>query len=396
MDGRIERGAIDADSERSVRAQLTKRGLVVISVAERGAGKHAGGGRFGPRISNAELTWATREMASMLAASMPLEAALRGVIEEAEKKPTRDAFTAVLEDVLSGTPFAKALASRPRDFPEVYRALVNAGEKSGELARVMERLADYIESANALRAKVVTAFIYPIIVMVISVCIVVFMLGYVVPQVVSAFTQARQDLPFITQVMLVLSGFLRDYGLAALGGLAAAFWLWRLWLRDPTAKLNWHARMLRLPIFGRVVLEVNTARFASTLAILTDAGVSLLDALAAARQTMGNEVLRQSVEAVTAQVREGAALGLALRLQNKTRKTFPPVLVRYVANGEKSGTLVPMLQRTAETLSRHVAQRVMVMTAMLEPLMILVMGGVVLTIVLAIMLPIIEMNQMVM
>ena len=263
--------------------------------------------------------------------------------------------------------------------------------QGGLAAHVRRRLADYIEERNALRGKILTAFIYPAVVGVVSIGIVIFLLGYVVPQVVSAFSQARQDLPALTRAMLQDSDFVRAWGWLCAGAIGSAYWGWRLYLRDPQARLGWHRRVLRLPLLGRFVLGVNTARFASTLAILGSAGVPLLRALDAARQTLANDCLAQAVEEATAQVREGVSLASALR----TRQVFPPILTHLIASGEKTGALPPMLDRAAQTLSRDIERRAMGMTALLEPLMIVVMGGVVLTIVMAVLMPIIEMNQLV-
>jgi len=218
-----------------------------------------------------------------------------------------------------------------------------------------------------------------------------FLLSYVVPQVVSAFSQARQDLPGLTLAMLNASDFIRAWGWLCFAGIVGSFWGWRLYLRDPVARLNWHSRVLRLPLIGRFVLGLNTARFASTLAILGGAGVPLLRALEAARQTLSNERLSQCVNDATAKVREGVNLAPALAVE----KVFPPVLIHLIASGEKTGSLPPMLERAAQTLSRDIERRAMGMTALLEPLMIVVMGAVVLVIVMAVLLPIIEINQLV-
>jgi general secretion pathway protein F len=255
----------------------------------------------------------------------------------------------------------------------------------------MERLADYIEERNALRSKILTAFIYPAIVGITSICIVIFLLTYVVPQVVSAFSQARQALPFLTRAMLATSDYVRKWGGWNALAIAIVFWLWRRSQRDETNRLSWHSRILRMPMIGRFSLGVNTARFASTLAILADAGVPLMRGLEAARQTLGNDRLRQCVSDAAERVEAGTSLGAALRVQ----KVFPPLLCHLVASGEKTGALAPMLDRAAQTLSRDIERRAMAMTAMLEPLMILVMGGVVLMIVLAVLMPIMEINQLV-
>lgn len=386
--GRIEKGQLDADSPRGARQLLRGRGLTPVQVS---AARSAGSGWGARRLSASELAWATRQLASLLAASLPLEGALSAVIEQAERPHVAQALTAVRADVRAGQRLTVALAARPRDFPPIYRALVGAGEDSGDLARVMERLADYIEERNALQAKVLTAFIYPAAISLVSVAIVIFLLSYVVPQVVTAFVQARQTLPMLTQVMLAASAFVRSWGVWVGLGIAALVVAWRLALRKPELRLRWHAMLLRVPMVGRFVLGVDSARFASTLAILLDAGVPLLRALEAARQTVGNALLARCADDVSARVREGAALGSALKVQ----KVYPPILVHLVASGEKTGSLAPLLDRAAQTISREIERRAMALTALLEPTMILVMGGVVLTIVLAVLMPIMEMNQLV-
>ncbi|WP_459000909.1 type II secretion system inner membrane protein GspF [Stenotrophomonas sp. PSU_St103] len=386
--GRIEKGQLDADSPRGARQVLRGRGLTPVQVS---AARSAGSGWGTRRLSASELAWATRQLASLLAASLPLEGALSAVIEQAERPHVAQALTAVRADVRAGQRLTVALAARPRDFPPIYRALVGAGEDSGDLARVMERLADYIEERNALQAKVLTAFIYPAAISLVSVAIVIFLLSYVVPQVVTAFVQARQTLPMLTQVMLAASAFVRSWGVWAGLGIAALVVAWRLALRKPELRLRWDAMLLRVPMVGRFVLGVNSARFASTLAILLDAGVPLLRALEAARQTLGNALLARCADDVSSRVREGAALGSALKVQ----KVYPPILVHLVVSGEKTGSLAPLLDRAAQTISREIERRAMALTALLEPTMILVMGGVVLTIVLAVLMPIMEMNQLV-
>ncbi|MGN8343253.1 type II secretion system inner membrane protein GspF [Pseudomonas sp. SMV71] len=390
--GKIESGHLEADSQGAAFSLLRSRGLTALQVQlERNTSQGNGGGLFSARLSDNDLAWATRQLASLLGASLPLEAALSATVEQAERKHIAQTLSAVRADVRSGMRLAEALAARPRDFPEIYRALIAAGEESGDLAQVMERLADYIEERNNLRGKILTAFIYPGVVGLVSIAIVIFLLSYVVPQVVSAFSQARQDLPGLTLAMLTASDFIRAWGWLCFGVLAGGFWSWRLYLRKPAARLNWHARVLRLPLFGRFVLGLNTARFASTLAILGGAGVPLLRALEAARQTLSNDRLSLSVSDATAKVREGVNLAAALRVEN----VFPPVLIHLIASGEKTGCLPPMLERAAQTLSRDIERRAMGMTALLEPLMIVIMGGVVLVIVMAVLLPIIEINQLV-
>ena len=389
--GNVETGHVEADSQSAAFANLRGRGLTALLVQLEGNQQVAGSSLFTPKLSDNDLAWATRQLASLLGASLPLEAALSATVEQAEKKHIAQTLSAVRADVRGGMRLADALAARPRDFPSIYRALIAAGEESGDLAQVMERLADYIEERNNLRGKILTAFIYPGVVGLVSIGIVIFLLSYVVPQVVSAFSQARQDLPGLTLAMLNASDFIRAWGWLCFAGIVGGFWSWRLYLRNPVARLNWHSRVLRLPLIGRFLLGLNTARFASTLAILGGAGVPLLRALEAARQTLSNDRLDQCVSDATAKVREGVNLAPALAVE----KVFPPVLIHLIASGEKTGSLPPMLERAAQTLSRDIERRAMGMTALLEPLMIVVMGAVVLVIVMAVLLPIIEINQLV-
>ncbi|MDU8630485.1 type II secretion system inner membrane protein GspF [Pseudomonas syringae group sp. 243L2] len=390
--GRIESGHLDADSQDAVMADLRQRGLTALQVKiDSKTSSHGAGGLFSMRLSDADLASVTRQLASLLSAGLPLDEALWATVEQAERQHIIQTLSAIRTDVRSGMRLAEALAARPRDFPDIYRALIGAGEESGDLARVMERLADYIEERNGLRGKILTAFIYPGVVGLVSIAIVIFLLSYVVPQIVSAFSQARQDLPGLTLAMLAASDFIRAWGLVCLGVLLAALWGWRICLRNPATRLRWHSQILRLPLIGRFVLGLNTARFASTLAILGAAGVPLLRALEAARQTLSNDRLSLAVSEATSRVREGVNLAVALRME----KVFPPLLIHLIASGEKTGSLPPMLDRAAQTLSRDIERRALGMTALLEPLMIVIMGGVVLVIVMAVMLPIIEINQLV-
>jgi len=390
-DGRIERGVIDADSPRHARGLLRERGLVPIEVAPVSAAATAARGAIGGRIRTVELTLLTRQLASLLAARLPLEQALGAVIEQAERPALRDRLAAVRSEVVGGQTFAQALARHPRDFPDVYRALVAAGEQSGDLALVMERLADYVEARSALSQRILLAFTYPVIVTLVAIGVIVALLTYVVPQVVGVFSQTRQQLPFLTVALIAVSDFLRAWGgwlLLALAGAALAF---RAALRSPELRLAWHARLLALPLAGRLIRGVNTARFASTLGILAASGVPLIKSLEAGAQTLSNDALRANVEDAIARVREGAPLSRALAAGGR----FPPMMLHMIASGEATGNLAEMLQRTAATLSGETERRAIAMTSLLEPALILLMGGVVLTIVLAVLLPIIEINQLV-
>ena len=387
--GRIERGIVDADSPKMARGVLRERGLTPIAVApveERNAA--AGTISIGGRLRDAELAMSTRQLASLLSARLPLERALAAVIEQAERPVVRDRFAAVRSEVVGGQTLAASMAKFPRDFPEVYRALVAAGEQSGDLALVMSRLADYVESRTALASRVKLAFTYPVIVTVVAAAVIIALLTYVVPQVVGVFAQTKQKLPLLTVILIEGSDFIRRWGwLLALLGVGAVFgarWL----LRSPTLRLSWHERLLGAPLIGRLIRGVNTARFASTLAILTASGVPLIRALDAGAQTLTNDAMRNNVVDAVSRVREGAPLSRALAAGGH----FPPVMI---ASGEATGELPDMLDRTAKALSSEVERRTLALTSLLEPILILIMGAVVLMIVLAVLLPIIEINQLV-
>jgi len=390
--GRIEQGLIEADSARSARSSLRARGLVPLAVDAVATGRGARPAPFRRRrFSESELALATRQFSSLLAARLPLATALAATIEGTEEAAVREVLSGVRSEVVAGHRLADALGQFPLEFPEVYRATVAAGEETGDLAQVMERLADYIEERQALRGKILAAFVYPAVVTLVALAIVVFLMTYVVPQVVEVFRQTRQALPWPTQALLATSETLRAGGLWIALGAAVAGVALRRWLAQPGPKAAWDAVALRLPVFGRMLRAVNTARFAATLAILTAAGVPLLRALEAARATLANAVLAKAVSDVIAAVREGSTLAHALG----TAKVFPPILVHLAASGEATGELAPMLERAAKNLAREVERRALLLTTLLDPLLILTMGVVVLGIVLAVLMPIIEINQLV-
>jgi general secretion pathway protein F len=386
--GRIEKGLLDADSAAAARATLRSRGLVPLQVSSLTQKTITLGRR---RFSEGELALATRQLASLLGAGLPVAQALGATVEQAEHRAVREVFAAVRSDVFAGHRLAEALSQFPREFPEVYRASVAAGEDSGELAGVMERLATHLEERLALRAKILGAFLYPAIVTMVALAIVVFLMTYVVPQVVEVFQHSRQALPWPTRLLLGLSYVLRAGGVWLALGLLACLFLFRAWLKRPGRRVVWDRWLLGLPLLGRIVRGVNTARFASTLALLTSAGVPLLRALEAARATLANAVLANAVGEVIEAVREGQALAPALG----RAKVFPPVLVHLAASGEATGELAPLLERAATNLSREAERRALALSTLLEPLLILAMGAVVLGIVLAVLLPIIEINQLV-
>ena len=392
--GRLKKGVLEADTARQLRARLREQGLLVAEVATVSEATMArGSNRWHWRrgLSGTQLSLVTRQFATLLAAGLPVEQTLNALIEQADTDYQRQVLAGVRGEVLAGHSLARALQKYPRVFPELYITLVAAGEQSGRLGEVMERLAAYTQSHQALRQKVGLAFIYPAIVTLVAGTVVLGLLTYVVPQVVSVFQNTNQTLPWLTRALIGLSDFLRISGWLWLIAIAVAIWAARRALRLPPTRLRFHRWLLRLPLVGALVRGVNSAQLASTLAILVGSGVPLLAALQAGAGVVNNLPMRQAVEEAARKVREGGSLSRALA----AAKLFPPMLVHMIASGEASGRLVHMLERAAAQQSREMENRVMGLTSLLEPLLIVVMGVVVLVIVLAILLPIFEMNQLV-
>jgi general secretion pathway protein F len=392
-DGRIQQGVIDADSPRQARSLLRERGLTPLQVSSLAARSDSAGSpaAVSGRLRLNELSMSTRQLASLLTARLPLEQALATVAEQGERRVVRERFAAIRGDIVAGQSFGDALSRYPRDFSPVYRALVSAGERSGDLGLVMARLADYVESRAALTSKITLAFIYPAIVTIVALLAIIALLTYVVPQVVTVFDQTDQQLPVLTVALIAISDFVRDWGWLAAIVIALIVAAWRFALRAPSTRLAWDARVLRAPLIGRLVRGMNTARFTSTLSILTRSGVPLIQGLEASSQTLTNQALKNNVADAISRVREGAPLARALAVGQQ----FPPMVVHMIASGEATGELGEMLERCAETVSAETERRALTLTGLLEPLLILLMGATVLFIVVAVMLPIIDINQLV-
>jgi general secretion pathway protein F len=343
------------------------------------------------RIGSGELSLLTRRFAMLLEAGLTVEQCLDALIEQAQGESARRILAAVRAEVLSGQSLAASFDPYPSSFPEIYRALVRAGEHSGELGAVMSNLAEYLERRQATRQSAGLALLYPAIVAAVALCIVVGLLTYVVPQVVDVFAQSRQELPFLTRALLWTSEALKG----KLGYVAALLVVIALILRwaysREATKRHWHARLLRLPLVGPLWRGIDTARLASSLAILSAGGVPLLQALAAGARVVKNLALRDAVEDAMQRVREGSTLHRALA----SRGVFPPIFIHLVASGEASGRLAHMLGQAGRQQEVENDARVRLLTGVLEPALILAMGALVLLIVLAILLPIIEMNQLV-
>ena len=388
--GRTVSGVVQAETARQARMQMRAQGLLPSMIGKVHARERARQA-WARGISAAELSLLTRQMATLLDSGLTMEQALNALIEEAATPIAREVLTGIKTEVTAGLSLAGALGAYEKSFPDFYRALVHGGEESGALPTVLQHLADYLDARQALKQKTGLALLYPILVTIVAILIVTGLLVYVVPQVVQVFQQSRQSLPLLTRALIASSDFLRGTWpylvTVVIGGLAAA----RVALRRDAARRRWHALLLRLPWLGALIRGVNTSRFASTLAILVGGGVPLLTALASGARVMTNMVLRDAVEQAIERVREGASLARAL---GETR-AFPPLLVHLVASGESSGKLEQMLERAARLETLALERRLTVFLTLLEPAMILVMGGIVLLIVLAVLLPIIEINQLV-
>jgi general secretion pathway protein F len=388
--GKTSTGLLEADNAKAARAQLRSQSLVPLDVSQVAADARAGSGlKFRRRVfgTTGLAVW-TRQLAGLVGSGLPLERALTALGDEAEDQRQRELVAHLRSEVNAGSPFARALASAPREFDDVYRAVVAAGEQSGALGGVLERLADDLEERQALRAKLIGATLYPVIVSLIAIVIVIFLVTYVVPQVASVFASSKRALPFLTVAMLSISAFLRGWGwlialLLAAGG-ALLGWL----LKNEAFRERFDAAWLELPLVGRLARGYNAARFAGTLAMLAGAGVPILKALQAAAETLSNRAMRVDAMDALVQVREGAPLASALA----GKKRFPGLLAMFSRLGEQTGRLPQMLDRAAKQLGAEVQRRALQLATILEPLLIVAMGGVVMVIVLAVLLPIIQLN----
>ncbi|MDZ4280534.1 MAG: type II secretion system inner membrane protein GspF [Hydrogenophaga sp.] len=396
--GATQKGLIDADTARSARSLLRARALVPLMVepATGGGTNVQGSGLnvtlWGGRVFSATTlaVW-TRQMAGLVAAGLPLERALSALTEEAEDDKQRNLMASLRSEVNAGSPFAQALAQHPREFSSIYTSVIAAGEQSGQLGTVLERLADDLEAREALKNKLVAASLYPAIVTLVAIVIVVFLVSYVVPQVASVFAGSKRALPLLTVMMLGLSDFVRSYGWLMLGALVAGSGALVMARRNEALRLRMDAAWLRLPLVGRLARGFNAARFAATLAMLAAAGVPILRALQTAAETLNNQAMRADALDALVLVREGAPLASALA----SKKRFPPLVSMFARLGEQTGQLPAMLDRAAEQLGAEVQRRAMHMATILEPLLIVGMGVVVMLIVLAVLMPIIQLNQLV-
>lgn len=392
--GRERKGVLEGDTARQVRQLLRDQALLPMSVNEVAQGENKRRrAQFTIKrgVSAGDLALLTRQIATLVHSGLPLEESLQAVSEQTEKPRIRSILLGVRAKVMEGHTLAAGLADFPGAFPELYRATVAAGEQSGHLDTVLERLADYTETREQLRSRTINAMLYPVLLFAVCASIVAMLLTFVVPKIVTQFENSRAELPILTKGLIAMSDFLRDWGLLLIAAGVVGSVLFVRWLRDPAARRRFHGFLLRLPLFGKVVRGSNTARFARTFSTLTSSAVPVLDALRISGEVVTNLPMRDAVEAAAARVREGAPIGKSLG----SARLFPPMMIHLIASGETSGDLETMLDRAATNQEREMDAILGAAVGLLGPIMILVMGGLVLLIVLAMLLPIFQLNQLI-
>lgn len=393
--GKLVKGVLEGDSERQIRIALRGQSLrpVEVGLANRQAANSATGKMrlFQPRIKAGEFALVTRQLATLVSSNLPLDECLQAAAEQSRKPRIKGMLLQVRSRVAEGHTLAYAMGEFPQVFSEMYRAMVNAGEHAGFLGPVLEQLADYGEQRQYTQQKLKMAMIYPIILVCVAIAVVTALMVLVVPELVGIFAQSKAKLPLLTRMLIASSDFLRDYGLWLFISIVAVIMLARRAVREPSRKKRWHAILLRTPGISGLLTAMDTARFASTLSILMASGVPLLESLRIAGQVLTNLVLRQESQLVAERVQEGSSLHRALEHSGR----FPPMMVHMVASGETSGELETMLDRSATNQERELEMTLGTVMSIFEPLMVVVMGGLVLTIVLAVLLPIFDLNTMV-
>ncbi|HET7203308.1 MAG TPA: type II secretion system inner membrane protein GspF [Steroidobacteraceae bacterium] len=398
--GRERKGVLEGDTARHVRQLLRDQQLLPVAVDEVLGEQQQAAATGGRRqvsfnlqrgLSAADLALVTRQLATLVKSALPLEESLLAVSQQTDKPKVRNIMLGVRSKVMEGHTLADGLAEYPNSFPEIYRATVAASEQSGHLDAVLERLADYTENRQQLRSRTLGALLYPVMLFVVCVAIIVFLLVTVVPKVVEVFRNSEAELPLLTQALIAGSDFMRQWGFVLLIAIGLGFWLFRRWLRVETNRRRWHDFLLRLPLVGKIVRGSNTARFARTLSTLTASTVPVLDALRISGEVVTNLPMKGAVADAAVRVREGAPIGRSLARS----RLFPPMMIHLISSGESSGELDTMLERAAQHQERELDAVLQAMVGLLGPLMILVMGGLVLVIVMAMLLPIFELNQLV-
>ncbi len=390
--GREKTGVLEADAARQIRQQLREQGLTPLSVEEVKQRESKTSKTFFKRkISATDLSLITRQWATLVRSGMPVEEALRTVAQQSEKARLKSMVVAVRSRVMEGHSLASALSDFPHIFSELYRATIEAGEQSGHLEVVLERLADYTETRQQISQKMSQALIYPVLLTLVAIAVVVGLLTFVVPKIVQVFESIGQELPALTKALIASSEFLSSNGIYLLFGILVILVIFSYLMRVERFKKAFHRFLLQLPLVGRMVRGVNSARFARTLSIVAASGVPILDGLRIASQVINNLPMREAVLTAASKVREGSAISGAL----DASKYFPPMTIHLIASGEASGNIENMLERAADSQEREIEALTSGLLGIFEPVLILAMGGIVLIIVLAILLPIFDMNQLV-
>jgi general secretion pathway protein F len=391
--GKERKGILEGDTPRHIRQLLREKQLLPVTVSEvaQREAKRQRSFSLSRGVSSGDLSLFTRQLATLVRAGLPLEESLLAVSQQTEKPRVQSIVLGVRSRVMEGHTLADGLTEYPRVFPEIYRSTVAAGEQSGKLDSILERLADYTESREQIRQKVVAAMLYPIVLTIMCFAIVSGLMVYVVPKVVAVFEQAKGKLPLITQILIATSDFVRNYGLYMLIAAVALAVLFNRWLRNPANRRVWHRLQLHLPIAGKLTRGFNTARFTRTFSILSASSVPVLEALRISGEVVTNLPMRDAVVEAAARVREGAPIGRSLG----TSKMFPPMTIHLISSGESSGELESMLERAAISQERELDSLLAGMVGLLGPLLIVGMGAFVMGIVFAMLLPIFEMNNLI-
>ncbi|HIO92845.1 MAG TPA: type II secretion system protein GspF [Leucothrix mucor] len=391
--GQEENGMLEADTARQVRQTLRDGNLTPLKVdqIEKKESQSNSQVRRAGKVKAAELALFTRQLATLTQSGSPLEEALAVTAKQSERKNLRHIISAVRSRVIEGHSLAGGLQLFPSVFPHMFRATVAAGEQSGHIDAVLDRLADYTEDRQVLQQKIATALVYPVILTILSIAIVAGLLGFIVPQIVAVFENMGQELPIMTRMIIALSDLIIDYGLYVLAAIILAIVIFKKMITIPKWEYRYHNFLLRIPGIKKMVRGLNTARFARTLSILASSGVPILDAIGISAQVIQNIPMRQAVQDAAVKVREGKPIYKALEQSGY----FPPMTIYLIASGENSGKLDDMLERAAVQQERETDSMMTGMLSIFEPMLILIMGGVVMTIVLSILLPILNLNQLV-
>lgn len=389
--GKQKKGAQEADSARLLRQQLRNAGFIPLEVEPVASKKNNAGSRFiESKIKTADLALITRQLSTLIASGIPIEESLQAVADQCDKSKIKGMIMSVRGGVIEGYSLADSMRNYPLIFDNLFCAMVAAGEKSGHLEKVLDRLADYAEQRQEMKSKMMQALIYPIVLTLVAISVVSILLTSVVPQVVGQFQHMKADLPGSTQFLIAASDALSAYGLYFVGLSIMGLFLFKKYLTKPKNQLRFDQMLLTIPVIGRVASELNTARFARTLSILNSSAVPLLEAMGIAGNVLSNQYIRLKVGEATARVREGTSLGRALT----STKLFPPMMLHMIASGERSGELGNMLERSADNQDKQFSAQVTLALGLFEPALVISMAGVVLFIVAAILQPILALNNM--